>query len=146
MKKKFILSMLASAVTVFVLNGVIYPLFYGDFLKNNSGLSAELFEKVQRPVSQTEIPATILSMLLIGCLIATVIYWLKARTFVDGFKFGFVFAGLMVGSVNLGLVATTYYFSYTSGIVDIFVGATTIAVGGGVAACIMGRGTKPTKA
>ncbi|MBI4297862.1 MAG: hypothetical protein HY676_04955 [Chloroflexi bacterium] len=146
MKKRFVLSALASAVTVLILNGVIYALFYGDFLKNNSGLSVELFEKVQRPVDQTNIPATILSMLVIGCLITTVVHWVKAKTFINGLKFGFIFAVLMVGSVNLGLLATTYYYSTKSGIIDIFVGAATIAIGGGVAALIMGGGTKPAKA
>ncbi len=145
MKKIFIVSVLASAVTILVLNGVIYP-FYGDFLKNNSGLSVELFEKVQRPVDQTKIPATILSMIVIGCLVTTVVYRVKAKTFIDGLKLGFIFAVLMVASVNLGLLATTYYYSTKSGIIDIFVGAATIAIGSGVSAYIMGRGTKPVKA
>ena len=145
MKKKFILSVLASAVTILILNGVIYP-FYGDFLKNNSGLSVQLFEQVQKPVAQTDITATILAMIFIGCLITTVVYWVKARTFIDGCKFGFIFASLMIASVNIGLIATTYYFSYKSGIIDIFVGAATIAIGGGVSAYIIGRGSKPVKA
>jgi hypothetical protein len=45
----------------------------------------------------------------------------------------------MIGAVNLGLIATTYYYSYMSGIVDILVGALTIAVGCGFAALVQGR-------
>ena len=88
MKKKFLLSILLSAVAVFVLNGAIYPLFYMDFLRNNSGLTKELFDKMQKPVAQTEIVATILSILFIGTLVTTVIYWARARTFARGLIYG----------------------------------------------------------
>lgn len=145
MKKSFILSALAGAIAVLILFLVTSLLSYADFLENNSALSADLFEKVQRPLDQTQIPAIILSIVIIGCLIATIVYWVKAKKFVDGFKYVFLFGVLMMGSVNFGLIATTYYYSYTTGIVDIFVSGLMFGIGGGVAALVMGKRLKPAK-
>lgn len=139
MIKKFVLSSLACSVVIAIPNAIITPLFYYDFLKNHSGLSPDLWVKVQRPAEETELVAAILSILLIGCLTTLVIYWTRAKTFLEGFKFGFIFSVLMMGVVNFGLLGTTYYWSYISAITDIFVAATTFAIGGGVAALIMGR-------
>jgi len=142
MIKKFFLSSLACAVVDAIPNAIITPLFYYDFLKNNSGLTPELWEKVQRSAAETEVVPVLLSLLLIGCLTTLVIYWTKAKTFMDGFKYSFIFSVLMMGVVNLGLLGTTHYWSYISAITDIFVAATTFAIGGGVAALIMGRENK----
>jgi hypothetical protein len=144
-QRRFIVSALAGAGAVLVLNGLIYALFYGDFLKDNSGLSTELFEQVQRPVADTQVVATVASMVFIGCLIATVAYWARAYTFAAGLKAGLIFGVLMIGAVNLGLIATTYYYSYISGLVDILVGALTIAVGCGFAALVQGRSQRSSQ-
>lgn len=142
MTKKFLLSSLACAVIIAIPNAIITPLFYYDFLKNNSGLSPELWEQVQRPAEETEVIAAILSILLLGCLTTLVIYWTKAKTFLEGFKKVLIFSVLMMGVVNFGLLGTTHYWSYISAITDIFVASATFAIGGGVAALIMGRGKK----
>jgi H+/gluconate symporter-like permease len=138
MTKKFILSALACAVIIAIPNAIITPLFYYDFLKNNSGLPPELWEKVQRTVEETEVVAAVLSILLIGCLTTLVIYWTKVKTFMEGFKKVFIFSVLMMGVVNFGLLGTTHYWSYKSAIIDILVASITFALGGGVAALIMG--------
>ncbi len=142
MIKKFVLSSLVCTVIVAIPNAIITPLFYYDFLKNNSGLSPELWERVQRSAEETEVVPVILSLLLIGCLITLVIYWTKAKTFLDGFIYSFTFSALMMGVVNLGLLGTTHYWSYISAITDIFVAATSFAIGGGVVALIVGRENK----
>ena len=142
MIKKFVLSSLACAVVVAIPNAIITPLFYYDFLKNNSGLSPEMWEKVQRTAQETEAIPVVLSLLSIGCLASLVIHWTKSKTFLDGFKYSFIFSALMMGVVNLGLLGTTHYWSYTSAITDIFVAAITFAIGGGVAALINGRENK----
>ena len=146
MKKSFVLSALAGTATVLILFLVTSILPYTDFLKNNSALSADLFAKVQRPLDQTQIPAIILSILIVGCLIATIVYWVKAKNFVDGFKYVFLFGILMMGTVKFGLIATSYYYSYMTGIVDIFMAGFMFAIGGGVAALVMNKSMKPTKA
>lgn len=138
MGKRLILAGLAAAAAVLIVNGLIYP-FYHDFLRDNSDLAADLFDRVQRPVDETLLPATAASMVLVGALIAVVVRWSGAHTFLGGIKAGLVLGLLMVGTVNLGLIATTHYYSYTSGIVDAFVGGATIAVGGGAAALVLGK-------
>lgn len=140
MTKWFAMSVVASAVTVLATNLVIYLLFYEQFLISNSGLSRELFEQVQKPADQTDILPFVLATLLTGTLLTAVTERVRARTFIAGATTAFVFGCLMVGSVNLGLIATTHYYSYLSGIVDIFVAAATFAVAGGVAALILRRG------
>lgn len=142
MTKWFALSVVASAVAVLATNLVIYVLFYGDFLASNSGLSRELFEQVQKPADQTDILAFVAATLLTGTLLTAVIERVKARTFTAGATTAFVFGCLMVGSVDLGLIATTHYYSTFSGIVDIFVAAATFAIGGGIAALILRRGAQ----
>jgi len=142
MNKKLILAAIASTFTILIINGGIYPLFYGDFLKNYSDLSADIWDKVQKPIKETNILASISAVILIGILITKTVSWSHAKTFYDGIKFGFILGVLMVGAVDLGLIATTKYFSYTSGITDIFVAAFSFAVAGGVAAYILGRETK----
>jgi hypothetical protein len=139
MNKRFLFAALASTITVLLINGGIYPLFYGDFIKNYSNLSADIWDKVQKPVAETDIFASILAVLLIGILITSVVRWTKAKSFLAGIKSGFILGVLMVGGVDLGLIATTKYFSYTSGIIDIFVAAFSFALAGGVAASIFGR-------
>ena len=142
MIRKFVLSSLASTVIIAVPNAIISPLFYYEFLKNHSGLSPDLWEMVQRPAEETEVFAALLSIVLVGCLTTLVIYWTKARTYLEGFKYAFIFSVLMMGVVNFGLLGTTHYWSYLSAITDIFVAATSFAIGGGVAALIMGRESK----
>lgn len=143
MTKRFGLSVLASAAAIALTNGLIYVLFYGEFLAANSGLSRELFDRVQKPAEQTEALPTVLAMLLAGTLLTVVIQHAKARTFIAGARSAFLFGCLMLGSVNFGLIGTTYYYSYVSGVVDIFVAASTFAAAGGVAALILGRDARP---
>ena len=144
MKTRFIFAILASALTVLVLNGVIYPLFYGDFLRNYSGMGVELWDKIQKPVEETNLPVTFLSMILIGSLVTSVVKWSQSTTFLKGIRSGVVLGLLMVGGVNMGLLATTNYYSYTSAFVDVFVGGLSIAVSCGVAAVVIGSGKKIT--
>lgn len=142
MTKRFGLAVLATTAALAFANGVIYVLTYSEFLAANSGLSRDLFDRIQKPVDQTEALPSVLAMLLAGTLLTAVIDRVKARTFVAGARSAFLFGCLMVGSVNFGLIATTYYYSYVSGIVDIFVAAATFAAAGGVAALILGRGAR----
>ena len=142
MKTRFFYSVLASAITMLIINGGIFPLFYGDFLQNYSALPLEIWLQVQKPVAETNIPLSLIAMICIGTLITAVMVWSQAKTFLQGIKSGAILGLLMVGSVNLGLLATTNYYSITSGIVDIFVGGLSIALTGGVAAIIMGRKSK----
>ena len=125
-----------------IITGGIFPLFYGDFLQNHSALPLEIWLQVQKPVAETNIPLSLIAMICIGTLITAVMVWSQAKTFLQGIKSGSILGLLMVGSVNLGLLATTNYYSITSGIVDIFVGGLSIALTGGVAAIIMGRKSK----
>ena len=141
MTKKFLLAVVASAVTAVVPNAIITATFYYDFLKSHSPLTEMgIWDKVQIPADQTKMPAAILTILCIGFLLTTVMYWANSKTFLQGLKRTFIFAMFMVGMVNFGLIATTHYWSYTSGIVDIFVASITFAPAGGVASWILGKG------
>ena len=139
MNKKFLLSTIASAITMVIPNAIISATFYYDFLKAHSGLSNDVWDKFQRSAGQTETAAAIITLLFIGIFISSVVYFTKAKTFWDGMKWAFFFGVLLAGTTNFGFIATTHYWSYFSAIIDIFVAATTFALGGGVAALILGR-------
>jgi hypothetical protein len=142
---RFVMAVVASAITVAILNGIITAVGYYGFLKSHSPLTAMgLWEKVQIPAEQTRIPALLLSLLCLGAMITTVVHWAGARSFIDGMRVAFIVGCLAIGTVNLGLLATTHYWSYTSAIVDVFVAGATFAVGGGLAATILGRANKST--
>ena len=84
MKTQFLLSVLASAVTMLIIKGGIYPLVYGDFLQNYSALPLEIWLKVQKPVAETNIPLSLIAMICIGILITVIIHWSQAKTFLQG--------------------------------------------------------------
>ena len=140
MNKKFLLATIASAVVMAIPSAIISATFYYDFLKAHSGLTSDVWDKFQRSAEQTETIAAIISLLFIGIFISSVVYFTKATTFFDGMKWTFFFGCLLAGTTNFGLLATTHYWSYYSAIIDIFVAAITFALGGGVAALILGKG------
>src|SRR5436190_1157537 len=102
MTKKFLLSIVASAITMAVPNSIITATFYYDFLKAHSGLSSDVWDKFQRSAEQTEPIAAILTILFIGIFITGVVYLAKAKTFLDGMKWTFVFGALLAGITNFG--------------------------------------------
>jgi len=84
MKTRFFYSVLASAIAMLIINGGIFPLFYGDFLQNYSALPLEIWLKVQKPVAETNIPLSLIAMICIGILITVIIHWSQAKTFLQG--------------------------------------------------------------
>ncbi len=140
MNKRFLISGLITAVVLFVLNGVAYMLFLKDFFHDHPAISTEFMEKLYKPDNELIWWAIILSAVAIGFLVTKVIEWSGARTFVAGLKSGFVFAILLLCSVDFGLLASTNSFSTASAFADLFTSTTTITISSGIAAWLLGKG------
>ncbi len=144
MTKKFLLTSLATAVVAFILNAIVFVVFLKDFFQTHPAVSEEFMKQLYRPEDQMIWWAVVLSALALGFLLTTVIQWSGARTFAKGLKSGFVFAFLLLCTVDFGLLASTNNFTTAGAIADLACSTTTLTISGAVAAWMLGRGNNTT--
>jgi hypothetical protein len=140
MKKRFLLSGLATSVSSLVLNAAAYFLVLKDVYRAHPTISEEFMKQLHRPSGQLIVWAMAVTALAMGFLVTTAMKWSGARTFSSGLKRGFVFAAMYWGAVNFGLYASSNYFSTQAVFVDYACSVTAMTLSGALAAWLLGRG------
>ncbi|TDI72158.1 MAG: hypothetical protein E2O85_01040 [Bacteroidetes bacterium] len=130
--KKFLLSVLAGVVTLFVLGGLIYGLALGSFVLENT------------PFMSTEptLWSMVLSQLVMGGFIAYIYgKWASISTFAGGAKAG-ALIGLFLG-VGLGFdLYSMTSMTLTFVLVDTVLWAIRFAIAGGAVGYVLGMGSR----
>jgi len=129
-----------TTVTNLVLNAVAYAVILRDFYQSHPAVSDEFMKQLQRQPDQLVGWAMGVTALAMGFLITLIMKWSGATTFTSGLKHGFIVALLFGGSVDFGLYASSNLFSQASVFVDYACSVAAIAISGGVAAWMLGRG------
>ncbi len=133
--KKFIMAMLAGAVTLFLLGYVFYVALLADFFMKAAGSAAGTFR--QEPI----LWSIFLGEAAMAALI-TLIFgrWASIKTFTGGLKAGAII-GILAGlSINFVFYGTTTLGTMTSGLADSIVTLIRHAIAGGVIGWVLGRG------
>jgi hypothetical protein len=142
MKKRFLLSGLATSVSSLLLNAAAYFLVLKDVYRAHPTISEEFMKQLHRPSDQLIAWAMAVTALAMGFLVATAMKWSGARTFASGLRRGFVFAALFWGAVNFGLYASSNYFSSQAVFVDYACSVTAMTLSAALAAWILGQGKR----
>lgn len=143
MTKRFLVAALAATVANLVLHVVAHFLFLKDFYRTHPAGSEEFLRQLVRPADQLLGWALAISAVTMGFLIAMVMRWAGARTFVAGLKKGALLGLLFWSSVNFGLYSSSHLFSQASTFVDSASSATVMMLASAVAAWVLGRGSSP---
>jgi hypothetical protein len=140
MRKTFIASGLVTTVTNLLLHSAVYFLFLKGFYRSHPAGSEEFVGQLHRGPDGLIGWAMAVTSLAMGFLIAIIMKWSGAATFVSGLKRGFILGFLFWASVNFGLYATSNYFSQASVFVDTVSSAVIMTISAAVAAWMLGRG------
>jgi hypothetical protein len=142
--KGFLLSAAAAALTNLLLHAAAYFLFLKDFYRAHPAGPEEFVQQLNRPPGQLVGWALAVSALTMGLLIAAVMRWAAARTFVAGLRAGAILGVLFWASVNFGLFSSAHVFSLASVVVDTVSSATVMTIASAMAAEVLGRGSTAT--
>jgi hypothetical protein len=138
--KAFLLAAAAAALTNLLLHAAVHFLFLRGFYRTHPAGPEEFVRQLSRPPEQLVGWALAVSALTMGLLVATVMRWAAARTFVAGLRAGAVLGTLFWASVNFGLFSSSHVFSLASVVVDTMCSATVMTFASAVAAEVLGRG------
>ena len=138
--KKFFLAALVTTILAFVLNSIVYVVFLKDFFHTHPAVSEAFASQLYRPDDQIIWWAVILSAAGLGLMVTTVIQWSGAHNLATGLKSGFVFAFLLLCTVDFGLLASTNNFTVSGALADLACSTATVSISGGVAGWILGKG------
>lgn len=138
MNMRFFFSGLAATGANLLLHASVYFSFLKDFYRSHPAGSEEFVRQLNRPADQLVGWALAVSALTMGFLIATVMRWAGARTFVAGLKYGAILGSLFWASVNFGLFASAHVFSAPSVFVDWLSSASIMTLSSAVAAWVSG--------
>lgn len=141
MDRKLLLSGLAATCANLLLHVTAHFLFLKGFFRSHPAGSGEFVRQLIRPADQLVGWALAVSALTMGFLIAVVMRWAGARSFVGGLKHGAILGWLFWASVNFGLYSSSHHFSAASVLVDWASSATIMSLSSAVAAWVLGRGT-----
>ncbi len=139
MNSKSIVAAVAGAITTFVLGYLFYGLAFAGFFEANAG-SATGYAK---DVADVSLVAVFVGELC-GAFLLTIIFskWANINTFASGAQAGAIFGLLVSLAFDLTMFGTTNAYNLTATLVDPIIGAVRIAIGGGVIAMMLGRGSK----
>jgi hypothetical protein len=140
MNKRFLLSGLAATCANLLLHAAVYFLFLKEFYRSYPAGSEEFVKQLNRPADQLVGWAMAISALTMGFLIAAVMRWAGARTFIAGLKYGAILGSLFWVSVNFGIFASSHVFSAASVLVDCVCSSSVMTLSSAVAAWVLGRG------
>jgi hypothetical protein len=140
LSKRFILSGLAATCVNLVMHAAAYFLFLKGFYRAHPAGSQAFMSQLARSPGELVGWAMAVSALTMGFLIAAVMRWAGATSFVSGLKVGAVFGLLFWASVNFGLFASSHFFSRASVFADCASSATVMAISSAIAAAVLGRG------
>jgi len=137
---KYFLAAIVGGVVYFLLGWLIYGMLLMTFMKENSGLPADIYSKVFKPDTDINMGMLVLSCLLEGFLAASILSWSGVTSAGSGFT-KMAIAGLLI----VAYFDTTFYsvsnmFTMKSMIVDIISGTIIAAIGGAVVGWILGKG------
>jgi len=140
MSKRFVFSGLAATCANLVLHATVHFAFLKNFYRSHPAGPEEFVRQLTRPANQLVGWALAISALTMGFLIAVVMRWSGARSFVAGLKHGAILGSLFWASVNFGLFSSSHIFSGASVLVDSVSSASIMTLSSAVAAWVLGDG------
>ena len=134
---KTFISALLGGIVIFLLGFVFYGMLLDSFMKENFNQCAN------RPMEEMVWWALIISNLIWAGSYSVIFSWAGITGFMNGLQKGALIAFLIGLSYGLSFYSmTTTYNSMTAMIVDLLVGTAMGAIGAGVVAWYLGRGTQ----
>ncbi|MDZ7635064.1 MAG: hypothetical protein U5L72_11825 [Bacteroidales bacterium] len=121
-------------IAYFLLGWLVWGILLMDFF------SANMNQCVSRPMDEMIWWAIILSNLVMALLLTLVLHWAKAKSIIDGLKYGALF-GLLFGS-GIGLSywsMSTMYLNAGAMVTDILVSTVVMAIMGLIIVLTWGR-------
>lgn len=134
---KTLISALLGGIVIFLLGFVFYGALLDSFMKENFNQCAS------RPMEEMVWWALVLGNFLWALSYSIIFSWANITGFMNGLQKGGIFALIIGVSYSLSYYAmSTNYNNMTAMVVDILVGAVMGAIGAGVVAWYLGRGTQ----
>lgn len=135
-KNRFIISALAGGVSLFILGFLIYGTFLMDFMNANTGVDSDVLAKVYKPMEQMNWSYMIISNLAAGLMLACIMQWANASSFMAGLRMAGLIGLLMGISMDFSFLSFSNLHTMKSSIADIIGGTVLYAISGGVIAWI----------
>jgi hypothetical protein len=137
---KYFLAAILGGVAYFLLGWIIYGMLLMKFMTSHSGLPADIQSKVFRPQAEMNMGLMIVSNLLYGFLMATILNWGNARSAMAGAKMAGIVGLLVAASFDLMFYSMSYMYTPIGLITDIIAAAVWAGLGGAVVGWILGKG------
>lgn len=134
---KILISGLVSGIAVFLMGYLLYGVIFMSTMETMTGSASGVMKEMDAMVWW----ALIIGNLLWGFLLAYIFgTWANISTFMGGLKGGAIIGLLAAAAFDLTMFATANIMSLSGTILDIVIFTVIMAVGGGVAGWMLGRG------